>query len=136
MNIVVDASLVVDALVDQGSRSIWSENVIRGHALSAPQMLHAEAVNVLRRLERDRVITTPQADIAHDDLVQMPIVPFAFTPLAARIWELRHNLTSYDAWYVALAESLDCPLATLDYHLARAPGPRCAFLTPGTLHVR
>ena len=47
-----------------------------------------------------------------------------------RIWGLRSNLTSYDAWYVALAEGLDCPLATLDRTLTRAPGPKCAFIVP------
>ena len=53
-----------------------------------------------------------------------------FEPFSDRIWELRHNLTSYDAWYVALAESLDMPLATLDNRLAGTEGPKCRFLTP------
>jgi len=47
-----------------------------------------------------------------------------------RVWQLRANVTPYDAWYVALAEALDVPLATLDLRLATAPGPRCRFLTP------
>ena len=51
-------------------------------------------------------------------------------PFAQRAWELRHNLTSYDAWYVAVAEALGLPLATLDEGLARASGPKCDFLTP------
>lgn len=51
-----------------------------------------------------------------------------FAPFAARVWELRHNLTAYDAWYVAVAESLGCPLVTLDGRLTRAPGPTCAVL--------
>lgn len=55
---------------------------------------------------------------------------FPFAPFAGRIWALRENLTSYDAWYVALAEALDCPLATLDRKLSRASGPRCDVLAP------
>jgi predicted nucleic acid-binding protein len=55
---------------------------------------------------------------------------FSFEPCAERVWELRHNLTSYDAWYVAVAEALDLPLATLDMRLSRARGLKCKFLTP------
>lgn len=55
-------------------------------------------------------------------------VPFA--PFAERVWELRANVTSYDAWYVAVAEQFDLPLATLDRRLARSAGPRCRFLLP------
>ena len=51
-------------------------------------------------------------------------------PHAERVWALRHNLTAYDAWYVAVAEALDCPLATLDRRLSRASGPACEVLTP------
>jgi len=54
---------------------------------------------------------------------------FPFEPFAGRIWELRHTVTSYDAWYVALAEALKLPLATLDAALTRASGPNCKFLT-------
>ena len=55
---------------------------------------------------------------------------FPYEPFASRAWELRRNLTAYDGWYVALAEALELPLATLDRHLARATGPRCRFLKP------
>ncbi len=55
---------------------------------------------------------------------------FPFAPFADRIWALRENLTSYDAWYVALAEALECPLATLDRRLSRAAGLRCEVLAP------
>jgi predicted nucleic acid-binding protein len=55
-------------------------------------------------------------------------VPFA--PFAERVWELRRNITSYDAWYVAVAEAFDLPLATLDRRLSRASEPSCRFLTP------
>jgi predicted nucleic acid-binding protein len=55
---------------------------------------------------------------------------FSFEPIAERVWELRHTITSYDAWYVAVAEALGLPLATTDERLARASGPSCDFLTP------
>jgi predicted nucleic acid-binding protein len=55
---------------------------------------------------------------------------FPFGPFAEWVWDLRDNLTSYDAWYVALAEALRCPVATLDKRLTRASGPKCSFITP------
>ena len=99
-------------------------------SLAAPELALVEASNILRRLERADEISSLEATISHGDLLQldMELVPFA--PFARRIWELRNNLTSYDAWYVALAEALDCPLATLDTRLARAPGPECTIVVP------
>ena len=67
-----------------------------------------------------RSITTAEANAAHEDLMQLNIELFSFEPFAERIWELRHNVTSYDAWYVALAEALRLPLATLDERLVKA----------------
>jgi predicted nucleic acid-binding protein len=63
--------------------------------------------------------------------MQLDIELFPFEPFAGRIWELRHNVTSYDAWYVALAEALKLPLATLDEPPAKSNGVACKFLTPG-----
>ena len=63
--------------------------------------------------------------------MQLDIDLFPFEPFADRIWELRHNVTSYDAWYVALAEALKLPLATLDEPLSKSNGVTCKFLTPG-----
>jgi len=62
--------------------------------------------------------------------LQLKVELFSFEPFAQRAWELRHNLTSCDAWYVALAEALRMPLATLDERLAKTKGPGCDFLTP------
>jgi predicted nucleic acid-binding protein len=76
-------------------------------------------------------ITKLEASAAHEDLMQLELELFAFDLFAERIWELRHNVTSYDAWYVAVAEALKLPLATLDERLSRAKGPTCKFLTPG-----
>jgi len=63
--------------------------------------------------------------------MQLDIDLFPFEPCAGRIWELRHNATSYDAWCVAIAEALKLPLATLDKPLAKSNGVTCKFLTPG-----
>jgi predicted nucleic acid-binding protein len=64
---------------------------------------------------------------AHADLVQLRIELFAYDVHADRIWELRPNLATYDAWYVAVAEALGAPLVTLDERVARAAGPTCEF---------
>ena len=77
------------------------------------------------------LITTADANAAYDDLMQLDMELFSFEPFADRVWELRHNMTSYDAWYVALAEALKLSLATLDAHLARSNRVTCELLTPG-----
>ena len=130
MSTVIDSSVLVAALVDCGADGIWAEEVLARGSLHAPELAQAESTNVLRRLERAKIITTPEANAAQDDLVRLEIELFSFEPFASRIWELRHNVTSYDAWYVALAESIGAPLATLDEHLAKANGVACRFLTP------
>jgi len=94
-------------------------------------LVRAEATNIFGRLERAKLITTPEANAAQDDLMQLDIDLFPFEPFAGRIWELRHNATSYDAWCVAIAEALKLPLATLDEHLSKSNGVTCKFLTPG-----
>lgn len=66
-----------------------------------------------------------RAELAIQDLLAMPLDRAAHQPLLARCWELRDNVTVYDAAYVALAEALGLPLVTADGRLARAPGPRC-----------
>lgn len=118
------------ALVDTGSHGTWSEEILASGSLHAPELARAEATNILRRLERAKEITTPEANAAHDDLMQLNLELFAFDPFADRIWELRHTVTSYDAWYVAVAEALRLPLATLDVRLSKATGLACDFLTP------
>ena len=89
-----------------------------------------EAGNILRRLERANAISRIEANGAYADLLGLGIELFPFAPFARRAWELRGSLTVYDAWYVALAEALGCPLLTLDRGLSRAPGPRCGFIVP------
>lgn len=130
MSVIVDSSAVVAALVDTGPDGIWAEQIIEGHALYAPELVRVEATSVLRRLELAKRLTAPEADAAQEDLMQLEIELFPFEPFADRIWELRYTVASYDAWYVAVAEALGFPLATLDERLAKAGGPKCEFLTP------
>jgi predicted nucleic acid-binding protein len=128
VSVVVDSSV----LVDGGPTGAWAEKVIEDRALYAPELVRVEATNVLRRLERAKEITTPEANAAHDDLTQLEVELFSFDPFSDRIWEPRHTVTSYDAWYVAVAEALGFPLATLDERLAKSDGPKCEFLTPNS----
>jgi len=128
VSVVVDSSTVVAALLAAGPQGSWAEQLVAEHALYAPELVLVEATNVLRRLELSKRITTPEASAAHGDLMQLEIELFRFEPFAERIWELRQAVTSYDAWYVAIAEALEFPLATLDDRLAKSNGPKCEFL--------
>ena len=130
MTLVVDASVLVAALVDSGPEGKWAESVIAEGSLTGPELVLVEVTNVLRRLEQAGEVSRLEAASAHRDLLRLGLELFAFAPFAARVWELRSNLSSYDAWYVAMAEAFDCPLATLDRRLVRATGPHCDFLTP------
>ncbi len=126
----MDASVLVAALVDSGPQGVWAEEVVANGSLHAPELALVETTNILRRLERAREITTHEANAAYEDLMQLNLELFSFAPFADRIWELRYSVTSYDAWYVAVAEALRLPLATLDVRLSKAKGPGCDFLIP------
>lgn len=128
--VVVDASIVVAALVDTGPDGQWAERVLLSGPLAAPHLLPAEVGNVLRRAVLTGRISSDAASLAHADLQSLRLDLFPYEPFADRIWELRANVTAYDAWYVALAEALACPLATLDARLARAPGVNCEIALP------
>lgn len=128
MTFVVDASVVVAALIDTGSEGQWAEQVLQCDQIVAPTLLQVECTNVLRRLTASGEIIDLEASMAQKDLMLLPISLFPFEPFADRVWVLRHNLSSYDAWYVAIAETLNFPLATMDSRLINAPGPTCEFL--------
>ena len=136
MTTVIDASVLVAALVDFGSAGVWAESIISRMPLASPELVLAETSNVLRRLERAGQVTRSEATRAHQDLLLLDLTLFPFAPFAERIWVLRFNLTSYDAWYVALAEGLECPLATLDHRLSHAIGPTCEFVIPNSSFER
>ena len=130
MTIVVDCSLVVAALVDSGDVGTWADHLLATDSLAAPHLMPVEVANVLRRAAAAGEISADTAALAHADLLSLRVELFAYEPFATRVWELRENVTAYDSWYVALAESLDARLATLDLRLAKAAGPRCVFATP------
>lgn len=129
-SVVVDASVLVAAVLDTGSPGDWARDVVAHEYLFAPQLAPIEAAHVLRRAELAHRISSPEAAAGYRDVVDLRIELLNFEPFAERIWELRFNLTPYDAWYVACAEALAVPLATLDVRLGRAPGPTCGFRFP------
>ena len=108
MAVVVDASVLVAVLVDSGREGKWAESAVAEGSLASPELVLAEASNILRRLEQAGKISRLGANSAHGDLLRLDLELFPFAPFAGRVWALRNNLTSYDAWYVALAEVLDC----------------------------
>jgi predicted nucleic acid-binding protein len=130
VTLVVDASVVVAALADSGTDGRWAESLLTSDSLAAPHLLPAEVANILRRAALTGDITVDAASLGHADLLDLRVEYFPYQPCAARVWELRQNVTCYDGWYVAVAELLDVPLATLDGRLAKSPGPRCQFLLP------
>lgn len=130
MKLVVDASVLVAALVDGGSDGDWAAAVLAGHELVAPHLMPIEVANILPRATLTGDITRDVASLAHADLLDLRVELWPYALLAERCWELRDNVTIYDGTYVALAERLDAPLATLDQRLADAPGTRCRFMTP------
>lgn len=130
MTRVVDASVVVAALTDNTSTGQWAEALLVDGPVAAPHLLPVEAASVLRRAALSGALTSDTASLAHRELASLPVEFFPYVPLADRIWELRSTVTSYDAWYVALAEQLGLELATLDLRLSRASGPRCTFRVP------
>ena len=130
MTLVVDSSVVVAALVDGGEVGSWADDLLATDDLAAPHLMPVEVANVLRRAALAGEISADTAALAHGDLLSLRVELFEYEPFATRVWELRPSITAYDGWYVALAETLDARLATLDLRLTKAAGPRCAFATP------
>jgi predicted nucleic acid-binding protein len=123
--LVVDASALVVALADDGRDGDLARERLRGESLAAPELVDLEVVSVLRKQLRVGALDARRADLALTDLADLPLRRAPHLPLLARCWELRDNLTIYDATYVALAEALDAPLVTADTRVARAPGTTC-----------
>jgi predicted nucleic acid-binding protein len=123
--LVVDASVLAPALADDGPDGDAARQRLRGESLVAPELVDLETTWVIRRQTQTGRVDLRRAGLALADLVELPLRRAAHRPLLARAWELRENLTVYDAVYVALAEAFDVVLLTADTHLANAPGPRC-----------
>jgi predicted nucleic acid-binding protein len=129
-SVVVDASALAASLVDSGSDGVWASATLSNAHLAAPSLIEFEAANIFRGLERGGKISADQAAQAHADLVDMPIEYWPYELLAPSAWLHRHNLTIYDASYVALAELRGVTLVTLDRRLGRSPGLSCAVEHP------
>lgn len=125
--IVVDASVLVTALADDGPDGERFRRRLAGERLSAPHLIDVEVISAWRRLAAAGHLDERRAAFARDDLRSLPIVRVPHGALLDRCWELRANLTAYDAAYVALAELIDRPLVTADAKLAATPGPSCQF---------
>ena len=125
MTQVIDASAVVAALIDDGPDGRWCEDRLAEDDLAAPHLMPFEAANILRRTEARGAIDTSAASQALDDLRRLDVQLVTFETLLERVWNLRSNLTAYDASYVATAELVGGRLLTLDRKLAGAPGIRC-----------
>jgi predicted nucleic acid-binding protein len=123
--LVVDASVLVVALADDRADGDAARGRLRGTTLAAPELVDLEVASVLRRQHRAGLIDDRRADLALTDLQALPLQRVPHLPLLRRCWELKDNLTVYDAAYVALAEALEATLLTGDRRLARAPSPRC-----------
>jgi predicted nucleic acid-binding protein len=131
--IVIDASAYVDAVTEASARA----NAILARleterSVYVPAVFDVEVLHALRRLETDDDVPASIVDAGVAELTELRAVRQGHAPLLKRIWELRHNLSAYDAAYVALAEALDAPLLTSDARLARSSGHEAAIeLAPG-----
>jgi predicted nucleic acid-binding protein len=124
--IVVDASALTDALIDDGPVGESARAHLRADLQwAAPAHLLVEVVSAIRGKALGGRLVTARAGEAIAALPQLVIVQVGAAQLVDRMWELRGNLTAYDAAYVAAAEALDCPLVTGDARLAKASGIRC-----------
>ena len=125
--IVVDASVLAPALVDDGSNGDKARSRLTGEHLLAPDLIFLEVVSAIRTALRQGDVDERRADFAVVDLYALPMEPIQPRRLLSRVWELRDNLSPYDACYVALAEAAQVVLVTADRKLTKAPGPRCDF---------
>jgi predicted nucleic acid-binding protein len=90
--------------------------------LHAPHLIDTELLHALRRMNMHHEISNERADDARSDFAELALIRYRHQPLNDRVWELRHNVTAYDATFIALAEALSAPLITCDTRLASTPG--------------
>ena len=120
--LVVDTSAVLEALVAREPANGLIERLAGDGDLHAPHLIDIEILHALRRMTGRGELSEDRAADARVDFRELTLVRYPHFELSDRIWNLRHNLTAYDAAYVALAESLEVPLVTCDTRLASAPG--------------
>jgi predicted nucleic acid-binding protein len=121
--IVVDASAILEALLrTPAAREVERRLFESSQTLHAPHLLDVEVAQVVRRYAASNEIDVERGRMALVDLTDLPLHRYPHDFLLPRVWDLRNNLTAYDAMYVALAEALDAPLLTRDKRLAASPG--------------
>lgn len=126
--IVVDASVLASALIDDTEDGdVARARLQDDRDLHAPHLVDVEVLSVLRRARAE----ARRLASALDALDALRLMRYPHRPFSRRIWELRDNVTPYDAAYVAIAEMLGCALVTADARLARATGPRCLIEVVG-----
>lgn len=118
--------MLAPVVADAGSDGRRFRERLRAETVVGPDLLRVEVSSVLRRHASHGRLTPQQADAAIADLLAFPVTVYPTGPLLRRVWELRQNVTAYDACYIALAEAVGYPLITADRRLASAPGIRCA----------
>lgn len=121
--IVLDASAALSGLLNAGP----ARELLAGEQLHAPHLVDSEVASGLRRHVASLRIAADDGWAALDAWRRLGLTRYAMRGLLERVWELRENLSAYDAGYVALAESLGCSLVTADARISRAPGVRCAI---------
>jgi predicted nucleic acid-binding protein len=130
---VFDASVFVDALVGVGEHGERARHELHDVAvLEVPAIFGAQAASALRGLVLGGALDPVRASAAIEQIRSVRTVQFPFEPFCFRVWQLRANLTVYDAWYVALAEQLATELVTGDERLLTANGPRCPIRLPAS----
>jgi predicted nucleic acid-binding protein len=120
--IILDASAAIEWLLRTGKGLRIEAEIFTRHTLHAPHLLDVEIAHALRRYTRDREVTEAGAKELLQTFTDLRIVRHGHMPLLGRVWELRHNLTAYDAIYIALAEFLAVPVLTCDAKVASAQG--------------
>jgi predicted nucleic acid-binding protein len=124
--IVVDTSVLVSLLVDSGTAGTAVRERLAGSRIAAPELVDLETAQTLRKLVSTGALPLQRAEHALQTLGSLPLARATHSPLLGRCWELRNNLSIYDAAFVALAESLGGTLLTADKRLAASPGIRCS----------
>jgi predicted nucleic acid-binding protein len=120
--LVVDTSAVLEALAARDPAPGLIERLAEDGDLHGPHLIDTEMLHALRRMSMSDQISNDRAEDARSDFASLALVRYSHQPLSDRVWELRHNVTAYDATFIALAEALAAPLITCDARLASAPG--------------
>lgn len=128
--VVADASALVALLLDSGPAGTWARHRLEGAEVHVPTLAGYEIRNVLRRQELRGRVTAGHVRLALADFGRLTATEWPVAAVADRAWQLRDNLSFYDASYVALAEAIDGALVTLDARIFRAPGLRCPVHCP------